>query len=115
MFRSKSLKKCVGVLASSLLLQAGAPVATSMSESATNPSQVRHVENRRLFNAAAGRARLEEWEYAHLRGCDVCGGVLCVIVNQTTGGSPDDDDSPAERKRDSAQPKDTERKRDSAA
>ena len=101
-FRSKLLKKRVGVLAPSLLIQMGAKVASSMSESATNPTQVRHVENRRLFNAASGRVRLEEWEYAHLRGCDVCGGVLCVIVSQTTNASPEGDETPAERKRDSA-------------
>ena len=96
MFRSKLLKKHVGVLAPSLLIEMGAKVATSMSESATNPTQVRHVENRRLFNAASGRVRLEDWEYAHLRGCDVCGGVLCVIVSQATGGAPEGDDAPAD-------------------
>ncbi len=85
------LKQHVGVLVVRLLRPWGQKVATSMSEFPTNPWQVRHVENRRLFNAASGRIRLEEWEYAHLRGCDVCGGVLCVIVSQATSPPPDGD------------------------
>ena len=41
-----------------------------------------HIENHRLFNAASGRLKLEEWEQAHLHECEVCKGVLCVLVNQ---------------------------------
>jgi hypothetical protein len=41
-----------------------------------------HVENRRLFNVAAGRVRLEPWEQVHLHGCKVCQGVLYVLLKQ---------------------------------
>ena len=42
-----------------------------------------HVENRRLFNMAVGRLTLEAWEQKHLHGCNVCQGVLNVLVRQT--------------------------------
>jgi hypothetical protein len=41
-----------------------------------------HVANRRLFNVACGRIKLEGWERQHLRACKVCTGVLGVFVNQ---------------------------------
>jgi hypothetical protein len=41
-----------------------------------------HVENRRLFNVAAGQIKLDQWEQKHLHGCKVCKGVLYVFVNQ---------------------------------
>ena len=53
----------------------------------------RHVENRRLFDTASGRLRLDEWEHDHLRVCNICEGVLCIMVSLTTnelaeGGEP---------------------------
>jgi hypothetical protein len=44
-----------------------------------------HIENRRLFNLAAGRLRLEVWEQEHLHGCRVCQGVVAVLMNQVIG------------------------------
>jgi hypothetical protein len=41
-----------------------------------------HIENRRLFEAAAGTLKLEEWEREHLHQCEVCQGVFYVFVNQ---------------------------------
>jgi hypothetical protein len=41
-----------------------------------------HVANRRLFNMASGQVRFQEWEEDHLRECDVCQGVLWVLLNQ---------------------------------
>ena len=41
-----------------------------------------HVENRRLFAAAAGAQRLEEWERQHVHNCEVCQGVFYVFIRQ---------------------------------
>jgi hypothetical protein len=41
-----------------------------------------HIENRRLFDMAAGRLRLEVWEQKHLHECEICQSVLCVFLNQ---------------------------------
>jgi hypothetical protein len=49
-----------------------------------------HVENRRLFDLAFGRVKLEDWEQNHLHSCKVCQGVLYVFVHQPLGASPDD-------------------------
>src|SRR5205085_6931867 len=37
-----------------------------------DPDAEAHVENRRLFNLAVGRLKLEVWEQKHLHGCGVC-------------------------------------------
>lgn len=57
-----------------------------------------HVENRRLFEMAAGTAKLEAWEQNHLHTCRVCQGVLFVFINQQTSNpspSPDEDSAAA--------------------
>jgi hypothetical protein len=41
-----------------------------------------HVENRRLFQVAAGTLSLEPWERDHLHVCSVCQGVLYVFLRQ---------------------------------
>jgi hypothetical protein len=46
-----------------------------------------HIENRRLFNVAAGDARLSEWEKQHLHECQVCNGVLYVFARQPINSS----------------------------
>jgi len=43
-----------------------------------------HIENRRLFEMAAGRLKLEIREHDHLHQCEVCQAVLYVFVNQPT-------------------------------
>jgi hypothetical protein len=43
-----------------------------------------HIENRRLFEMAAGRLKLETREHDHLHQCEVCQAVLYVFVNQPT-------------------------------
>jgi hypothetical protein len=45
-------------------------------------SSVTHVDNKRLFDAAAGTLRLEEPERKHLHACEVCQGVFYVFVSQ---------------------------------
>src|SRR5438128_6080282 len=35
-----------------------------------------HIENRRLFDLAGGRNKVEEWERDHLHACKVCQSVL---------------------------------------
>ena len=46
-----------------------------------------HVENRRLFAAAAGAQRLEEWERQHVHNCEVCQGVFYVFIRQIMANS----------------------------
>ena len=47
-----------------------------------------HIENRRLFDSASGRLKLEKWEQDHLHECEVCQGVLYVFVTQPSGAAP---------------------------
>ena len=58
-------------------------------------SPQRHIENRRLFDAASGRLRLENWEYLHIRECGICEGVLCVMVFQITNAFTEGGETPA--------------------
>ena len=46
---------------------------------------VTHIENRRLFEAAAGTVQLEERERNHLHQCEVCQSVFYVFINQPVG------------------------------
>ena len=41
-----------------------------------------HVQNRHLFEAAAGRLKLKEWEQQHVHACEVCQGVFYVFISQ---------------------------------
>jgi hypothetical protein len=43
---------------------------------------VTHIENRRLFDAAAGNAQLDERERNHLHQCELCQSVFYVFINQ---------------------------------
>jgi hypothetical protein len=43
---------------------------------------VTHIENRRLFEAAAGNSQLDEREREHLHRCEVCQSVFYVFINQ---------------------------------
>jgi hypothetical protein len=56
-----------------------------------DPAAEVHVENRRLWDLASGRLKLEEWEQNHLHGCSVCQDVLYVFVRQpiTGPGNPE--------------------------
>ena len=57
-----------------------------------------HIENRRLFDSASGRLKLEKWEQGHLHECEVCQGVLYdVFVHQPVGSAPSNPDKPADR------------------
>src|SRR5438128_10013776 len=57
--------------------------SAAANKSQPDPAVEMHVENRRLFNLAVGRLILEPWEQKHLHGCNVCQGVLNVLVRQT--------------------------------
>jgi hypothetical protein len=50
-------------------------------------TQPNHVENRRLFAAAAGTDKLEVWERRHLHVCEICQGVFYVFIRQLTNTS----------------------------
>jgi hypothetical protein len=60
----------------------------------TDPVVEAHIENRRLFNLAAGRLRLEGREQEHLHDCRVCQGVLHVLVHQPMNGITEKDRRP---------------------
>jgi hypothetical protein len=49
-----------------------------------------HIENRRLFDMARGKLKLEKWEEEHLHQCEVCQGVLYVLVSQVPAASAED-------------------------
>ena len=49
-----------------------------------------HISNRRLFDVAAGRLRLEAQEQEHLHGCNVCQCVLHVFIRQPLSVVPKD-------------------------
>jgi len=53
-----------------------------------------HVDNRRLFNVAAGRTSLEQWEREHLHVCNVCQGVFYVFIRQPILGSSESSEKP---------------------
>jgi hypothetical protein len=53
-----------------------------------NPA-VLHIENRRLFDLAVGRTRLQEWEEGHLHECRLCQSILNVFVRQPISTSPE--------------------------
>ena len=46
---------------------------------------IAHIENRRLFEAAAGTVKLEDRERQHLHSCEVCQSVFHVFINQPIG------------------------------
>jgi hypothetical protein len=52
---------------------------------------VTHIENRRLFDAAYGHAKLEAWERLHVHECHVCQGVLYLFVIEETGNKTGDE------------------------
>jgi hypothetical protein len=56
----------------------------------------RHIENRRLFDAARGRLRLGDWEHEHVHECRICEGVLCVMVSQVTNTFFEGGETPAD-------------------
>jgi len=53
-----------------------------------------HIENRRLFDSAFGRLKLDKWEQDHLHECEVCQGVLYVFVTQPITGASRDPEKP---------------------
>ena len=59
------------------------------NERNTSPVKGQHIENRRLLNLVSGQLKFHEWEQDHLHLCEVCQGVLYVLVNKqivvTTG------------------------------
>ncbi len=42
-----------------------------------------HIKNARLFNFAAGKMVLAEWERQHIHECDVCQHVAYVFIRQS--------------------------------
>jgi hypothetical protein len=50
-----------------------------------------HIENRRLVDVAAGSVGLDVWERQHIHECQICQGVLLIlvrpIIEETDSGS----------------------------
>jgi hypothetical protein len=46
-----------------------------------------HIDNHSLFNLASGRFSLPDWEHDHLHACEICQGVLYILLNQLTEGA----------------------------
>jgi hypothetical protein len=54
----------------------------TLKTSKSDPTAEAHIKNLRLFNLVFGRLKLEEWERSHIHTCEVCQGVLYVLVQQ---------------------------------
>ena len=48
----------------------------------TSPVRGQHIENLRLLKLVSGQLRFQEWEQDHLHTCEVCQGVLYVLVDK---------------------------------
>jgi hypothetical protein len=57
----------------------GTPFAAALTMKSFGVS---HIENRRLFDAAAGNAQLDDRERNHLHQCELCQSVFYVFINQ---------------------------------
>ena len=57
-------------------------ISQTANDSQPNPVTEEHIENRRLFNVAAGKLGLETLEQEHLHRCNLCQGVLHVFMQQ---------------------------------
>jgi hypothetical protein len=60
------------------------------AEQQSAPTAEIHIENRRLFDLASGRFRPEKFEQEHLHGCELCQGVLYILMNQPLPGKSAD-------------------------
>ncbi len=60
------------------------PALANRLQTSIDVMRTTHIENRRLFEMAAGRLKLESREHDHLHQCEVCQAVLYVFVNQPT-------------------------------
>ena len=64
------------------------------NERTTPPVRGRHIENLRLLNLVSGQLKFHEWEQDHLHVCEVCQGVLYVLVTRQAGGTTGKDGKP---------------------
>ena len=55
------------------------------------PFGITHIENRRLFEAASGDARLDGHERQHLHECEICQSVFYVFINQPLSTKKEND------------------------
>ena len=55
-----------------------------------------HIENRRIFEFAAGTLKPAPWEQEHLHECNVCQGVLYVFISQPINGSSANSGKPSD-------------------
>jgi hypothetical protein len=64
------------------------------TERNTPPARTQHIENLRLLKLVSGRLKFHEWEQDHLHACEVCQGVLYVLVNKQIGATTGMDGRP---------------------
>ena len=60
---------------------------TMENERNTTSIRVQHIENLRLLNLVSGQLKFQDWEQDHLHTCEVCQGVLSVLVNKQIGAT----------------------------
>ena len=65
------------------------------NERNTRPVRGQHIENLRLLMLVSGRLKFNEWELDHLHACEVCQGVLYVLVNKQVGATTGKDGRPS--------------------
>ena len=64
-------------------------ISPTANDSQPDPLLEAHIDNRRLFDMAAGTLRLVAGEQGHLHGCKVCQGVLYFFMKQVIGPPKD--------------------------
>ena len=57
--------------------------ANGADKTETSGSSTRHIQNRRLYNFAAGAIALGKYERAHLHECNVCQEMAYVLLRQS--------------------------------
>jgi hypothetical protein len=68
----------------------------SEMQKADYTSLANHIENRRLFDLACGRVKFQNSEEQHVHECELCQGVLYILLNQPMTGLMEDAPKPAD-------------------
>jgi hypothetical protein len=66
------------------------------SQGTTTLPKKAHIENRNLFNLASGGFSLRDWEQDHIQACEICQGVLYILLNQLAEATSGSNTRPAD-------------------
>ncbi len=69
---------------------------TPMESLANTIPKKAHIENRSLVNLASGRLILRELELDHLQVCEICQGVLYILLEQLAEATSEPNRKPAD-------------------